>query len=190
MITQSRAGLLDGSTVTVRPLCPDDFDAVVELHSNLSERETYFRFFTLHPSYLDAMARVLTSENSSGLALGAFQAGELVGVASCAVGSDKTVGEVAVVVAHDSHLRGIGSTLLFRVTQKARECGFRKLIGDVLVENRLMLEVLRNLGWHSRPAGPDAGVIRVEVDLADQFIASNFPTDQQNSRLSTDCPSE
>lgn len=55
--------LLDGTTVTIRPLVTGDFEAVMALHTDLSARETYFRFFTEHPSHLTAMAHSLTHQD-------------------------------------------------------------------------------------------------------------------------------
>ena len=40
-----RAVLADGRVVVLRPLDPDDQDAVLRLHQELPERDRYFRFF-------------------------------------------------------------------------------------------------------------------------------------------------
>src|SRR4030095_15024487 len=42
--------LADGSTVHVRPIRPEDADAIVALHSRFSERTRYLRFFPPYPS--------------------------------------------------------------------------------------------------------------------------------------------
>src|ERR1044072_450044 len=41
--------LADGSTVHVRPIRPEDADAIVALHSRFSERTRYLRFFSPYP---------------------------------------------------------------------------------------------------------------------------------------------
>ena len=39
----------DGGVVHLRPVVPDDADAVVEFHAGLSERTRYLRYFGPHP---------------------------------------------------------------------------------------------------------------------------------------------
>ena len=41
--------LADGTTVHLRPIRPDDADAVVALHSRFSERTRYLRYFSAYP---------------------------------------------------------------------------------------------------------------------------------------------
>src|ERR1700683_4533953 len=90
--------LRDGAAVLFRRLEPADIDAVIALHDTLSDRERYLRFFTMHPAHLKTLADKLTDGSSEDCALGAFESGTLIGVASYAVcGRDA---EFAVVVAH------------------------------------------------------------------------------------------
>ncbi|AMU66330.1 GNAT family N-acetyltransferase [Mycobacteroides abscessus] len=157
--------LLDGTTVTIRPLVTGDFEAVMALHTDLSARETYFRFFTEHPSHLTAMAHSLTHQDDSGCALGAFEYGQLLGIVSYGVGEEPFIGEVALVVDHHHHMRGIGSVLLRELARAALHNGLRRLTGEVLTNNHMMIEVLGHLGWHSAANSGDSGVILVSFDL-------------------------
>src|SRR4029079_17390533 len=76
------ATLRDGSTVLLRRLDAADIDAVIALHDALSDHERYLRFFTPRPPDLKACARKLTEESDRDYALGAFESGELIGVAN------------------------------------------------------------------------------------------------------------
>ncbi len=79
------ATLRDGSTVLLRRLDAADIDAVIALHDALSDHERYLRFFTPRPPYLKTCARKLTERSDKDYALGAFESGELIGVANYVV---------------------------------------------------------------------------------------------------------
>ena len=106
------ATLVDGESVTIRRLNPDDYDAVVALAIGLSEEERYLRFFTGHPTYIGDWALSLTAPAEGVVALGVFESGELIGVANYSELSQPGYAEIAVVVAHEQHERGVGTALL------------------------------------------------------------------------------
>lgn len=156
--------LLDGRQVSVRPLIAADADAVLALHQHLSDHDRYFRFFTIRLAPLRDLVAALTEPASGLYALGAFDAGRLIGVAHCVVVDDPTVAEVAVVVAHQDHSVGVGTALLRHLAPIARAHGVRRFVADVLGENHLMLTVFFDLGWPCRPV--DHGSIRhLEIEL-------------------------
>src|ERR1700722_12488108 len=149
--------LRDGATLQVRRLEPADIDAVIALHDTLSDRERYLRFFTMHPAHLKTVADKLTDGRSEDYALGAFESGTLIGVASYLVCGRPATAEVAVVVAHNDHLRGVGTVLLRRLAQIARDKGIQHLVADVLTTNHLMFKVLHDAGLHPRHKRFDDG---------------------------------
>jgi len=158
------ATLRDGSTVLLRRLDAADIDAVIALHDALSDHERYLRFFTPRPPYLKTCARKLTERSDKDYALGAFESGELIGVANYVVCHEDETAEVALVVAHNDHLRGAGTALLRRLSHIARSNAIQHFVADVLVENRLMRNVLRDAGWHT--TYNDGNVLHVDIDLA------------------------
>jgi RimJ/RimL family protein N-acetyltransferase len=158
------ATLRDGSTVLLRRLDAADIDAVIALHDALSDHERYLRFFTPRPPYLKTCARKLTERSDKDYALGAFESGELIGVANYVVSHEDETAEVALVVAHNDHLRGAGTALLRRLSHIARSNAIQHFVADVLVENRLMRNVLRDAGWHT--TYNDGNVLHVDIDLA------------------------
>ena len=102
------AKLLDGAVIALRKLTLADVADVVRLYETLSDDECYDRFFTAHPAHLQTSARSLTEPSDTQYALGAFGSGGLLGVASYYVETATTGrAEVAVVVAHSEHLRGV-----------------------------------------------------------------------------------
>jgi GNAT superfamily N-acetyltransferase len=146
--------LRDGVTVLLRRLEPADIDAVIALHDTLSDRERYLRFFMMHPAYLKAVAHKLTEGNGEDYALGAFESGILIGVANYVVCGRPAIAEVAIVVAHHDHLRGVGTVLLLRLAQVARANGIQRFVAGVLTTNHLMFKVLRDAALQPRRADP------------------------------------
>lgn len=156
---------LRGSRIQVRPLGPDDYDAIVSLSLFLSDRDRYLRFFTTHPNHLDEWARSLAAVNDrTRVALGAFEDNSLVGIASYVGAASAASAEVSVLVAHDQHDRGIGTAILRILGTIARTNGFHHLTADVLAENNSMCKVISDAGWPCT-RHRDGGVVHVDVNL-------------------------
>lgn len=158
------AALVDGDTVTIRRLKPDDYDAVVSLAIDLSDEERYMRFFTLHPTYIGEWALSLAAPAPGVVALGAIEDGTLIGVANYAELPRPGYAEIAVVVAHEQHERGVGTALLNALARMAKEAGQHHFVADVLFENYAMRRVLSDAGWPI-DQHRDGSVLSIEVDL-------------------------
>lgn len=158
------ATLVDGARVTLRKLHPADYDAVVALAADLSAEERYHRFFTLHPAHISEWASSLTTPAEGIVALGVVETGDLIGVANYAESNDPGVAEIAVVVAHEQHERGVGTALLRALGRLARDAGQHRLVAEVLYENYEMRRVISEAGW---PVTQhlDGSILSVEVDL-------------------------
>jgi L-amino acid N-acyltransferase YncA len=94
----------------------------------------------------------------------------LVGVANYVVCGKPATAEVAIVVAHHDHLRGVGTGLLRRLAQIARANGIQHLVADVLTTNHLttkhlMFKVLRDAGLRPRLNKSGDGVEHLDIDL-------------------------
>lgn len=163
--TISEAELADGAVIALRRIESGDSASVVALYETLTADERYFRFFTRRPAHLAAWALSLTEPSDDRYALGAFAGETLVGVANYVASSTPEAAEVAVVVAHDQHLRGVGTALLHRLAEIARNKGIQHFTADVLGENHPMLNVLSDAGWPWTRCR-DGAVLRVDVDLA------------------------
>ena len=159
------ATLLDGAEATLRNLHLEDYDAVVSLAAYLSAEERYQRFFTVHPTYIGEWALSLTKPAEGIVALGAFdESGELIGVANYAELTRPGECEIAVVVAHEQHERGVGTALLQALGHIARDAGQHRFVADVLFENYAMRRVLHDAGWPTIQHR-DGPVLSVEVDI-------------------------
>jgi len=160
----TQAVLLDGSTVSLRRLGSGDFDAVVALAETLTDDERYRRFFTLHPADLQAWARSLTERSSVQYALGAFDSKTLLGVANYFACQPPGYAEVAVVVAHNEHMRGVGTALLRQLGLVGRLNRVHHFVADILAENYPMFRVMSDAGWRFKRRR-DGSVLEVDFDL-------------------------
>jgi GNAT superfamily N-acetyltransferase len=157
--------LLDGAVVSLRRLKKSDIDAVIALHRQLSEREQYFRFFIVHPPYIEEFAKKVVKRTPENFAMGAFEGDHLIGVANYARSDEPTEAEVAVAVAHQDHLRGVATALLRHLGKAARRKGIRYFVADILAANSLMLQVLRDAGWLCTKRY-DGSVLHIHIDLS------------------------
>jgi acyl-CoA synthetase (NDP forming)/GNAT superfamily N-acetyltransferase len=142
-----RAVLTDGSVVTVRPLESGDLGELERLHGTLSAEDRYLRFFGAPAQ--TAIERFLQGLVSPGdahvLALGAFAGERLIGVGHFEVLIPE-VAEVAFLVEHARHARGVATLLLEHLVAAARRRGVRAFLAEVLAENSAMMRVFHDSG--------------------------------------------
>jgi acyl-CoA synthetase (NDP forming)/GNAT superfamily N-acetyltransferase len=163
--------LSDGATVRVRPIRPDDADRIVALHSRLSERTRYLRYFSAYPRIPPRdLERFVNVDHHAREAFVVEQGGDLI-----AVGRYERLGgheadhvnqaEVAFVVEDAHQSRGIGSILIEHLIAAAREEGIEAFVADVLPTNRTMLRVFSEAGFQIQRAFND-GVVHLWFPIA------------------------
>ena len=140
--------LSDGLCCSLRPIRPDDAERLIQFHQHLSQRSTYLRFFTVHPTLSpEEVKRFTIVDYEDRLALVIERDGELIAVGRF----DRIVGtpeaEVAFVVADDYQHHGLGSLLLDELAQAARARGVRTFVAETLCENKPMLDVFHHSGF-------------------------------------------
>ncbi len=156
--------LLDGRRVLLRRLGTDDAEAVAALHRNLSDYDRYLRFFTLSPVNSNELVSALLEPAVGQYALGAFDGDRLIGMANYKVAADPTVADIAMVVANEDHLCGVGTALLRSLAEIAETRGVRRFVADILADNHLMLKVASDFGWPGERSSQGA-VCHLELDL-------------------------
>jgi acyl-CoA synthetase (NDP forming)/GNAT superfamily N-acetyltransferase len=161
----SYALLADGTTITIRPATPGDYEAVKQLHDSMSPDNLYLRFFSMSRQAGEQEARrVCRPDGESHGALLGFLGDELVGVASYEPGSDPETAEVAFAVADDMHGRGVATLLLEHLVSLARERGVQAFTASTLPENTAMLRVFADAGLGVRRRLED-GVIELTMPI-------------------------
>ena len=141
--------LSDGATLVIRPIESDDRDLLRAGFEQLSEHSRYMRFQTPLASLSDQQLAYLTEvdhhDHEALLALAHEDGEEIVGVARFVRLSD-VVAECAVVVADHWQERGVGSALLDRLVDRARDEGVERFTALVLAENAEAMRLLERLG--------------------------------------------
>ena len=162
---RSYALLVDGTTLTIRPSGPGDYEPVKRLHEAMSPESLYFRFFSASRVSAEREARRVCLEGRPGMvALAGLLGDELVGVASYELAGDGAVAEVAVAVADGMHRRGVATLLLEHLVSLARARGVTALTAEVLADNYAMLHVLTDSGLALRRRWDD-GVAELSIPV-------------------------
>ncbi|WP_277213805.1 GNAT family N-acetyltransferase [Isoptericola croceus] len=165
--------LRDGTTMHVRPIRPDDADAIQRFQEGQSERSAYFRFFAPIKRLTDReLARLVNLDHQARVALVAVRPGhdeegtereDVLGVARFDVITDGEA-EVAFNIADSVQGKGLASVLLEHVAAAARERGVRRFTAEVLPQNGSMLGVFRDAGYEISQHLDD-GIVSVGIDL-------------------------
>lgn len=157
--------LRDGGTAHLRPIRPDDAEALQAFHVSQSESSIYLRFFSYKAKLSDAELRRFTEvDYRDRVALVITIGGEIVGVGRYDRLTDPSEAEVAFNISDRHQGRGIGSILLEHLAAAARERGVRRFTAEVLPENRKMLTVFAEAGYAVERRFDD-GVVMVEFEI-------------------------
>lgn len=152
-----------GRSLTIRPIHPADEERLRAFHRSLSDRTVYLRYFGLFAIDRriahERLARVCHPDAEKDVVLVAESAGptaegrvEAVGRLSLAE-PVQGEGEVAVVVADASQGDGLGTELLRRLIEVARDRGVRDVIAYVLPENIRMARLCLHAGMRVAAGG-------------------------------------
>ncbi len=137
--------LRDGSTVHIRPVVPEDREALRRFLAGLSTESRIFRFFS-QVKDLDAIARRFVEvDYRERHGLVARRGGEIVGHGSYALEGPGRA-EVALAVADALQGMGLGTILLGHLAAAAAAAGISVFTAEVMPENHRMLTVFRDSG--------------------------------------------
>jgi acetyltransferase len=159
----------DGASITIRPIRPEDEPKMVRFHETLSERSVYLRYFHHLPLSArvnhERLTRVCFIDYDREMVLVAESANsEIVAVGRLTRERASADAEFALLVSDAWHERGLGSELLRRLLALGRDEGIRRIFGDVLAENRGMLEICGALGFETRYS-PSDHIVKATITL-------------------------
>ena len=157
--------LRDGLTLRLRPVRSDEAPAVLELFQQLSEQSLYYRFMTVPKLDLSRAREIVDIDYDTQFVLDAERGGTLAG--SAGYYRDPTRpgrAEVAFAVADAVQGRGLGTRLLERLAEVARDRGVRAFDAFVLGGNRRMMDVFLQSGFAVTQA-LEQGVFHVALSL-------------------------
>ena len=164
--------LRDGGTAHLRPITPQDAEALQRMHLAQSPESTFMRFFVPMPRLTETLLRQFTHvDHTRQVAIVALIGGEIVGVANYDR-LDERQAEVAFNIADVHQGRGLGSSLLEHLAAAARERGIQRFVADVLPQNQKMVAVFREAGFMVTQEF-DHGVMALafDIDPTDRSLA-------------------
>ncbi|HEY6797651.1 MAG TPA: GNAT family N-acetyltransferase [Kineosporiaceae bacterium] len=164
--------LVDGHTAHLRPIRPEDADALQRFHLAQSPESVYLRFFAPMPRLSERdLHRFTHVDHIDRVAFVATVMGEIVGVGRYDRVDDASA-EVAFNISDAHHGRGLGSVLLEHLAAAARENGLHRFVAEVLPQNRKMIAVFRDAGYEVSHHYED-GVISLgfEIDPTEKSLA-------------------
>jgi GNAT superfamily N-acetyltransferase len=146
---RARTAVTGGGHPLIRPLDPRDAHHLADLFGRLSPTSRYLRYLTpmstLPSGHLRHLAAV---DHQVHEAVGAFEAGELVGAAHYFWSREEpTRAEIAVEVADLHQQHGLGRRLLVELARLARDRGITHFTAIALAENPAVRGMLRQPRW-------------------------------------------
>ena len=162
-----RVMLHDGSKVLIRPVRSGDAPLLADGFARLSPQSRWMRFLGTKTSLSAAELRYFTEvDHHDHEAIGALSAadGRGVGIARYVRDADDPQSaEIAVTIVDDWQGRGLGTELLARLSDRARQAGIHRFTALVGAENAAMAGLLRKMGACLVGRGP--GTVEYEVSL-------------------------
>ncbi|MBE0009551.1 MULTISPECIES: GNAT family N-acetyltransferase [unclassified Arthrobacter] len=157
--------LRDGATAHLRPISPDDADAVQHFHMQQSENSIYLRFFTYKSSLsTKELKRFTEVDHRDRVAFVITRGTDILGIGRYDRLDDPTEAEVAFNIADAHQGRGLGSILLEHLAAAARENGISRFSAEVLPENRKMITVFAEAGYEVQRRFDD-GVVMLQFNI-------------------------
>lgn len=166
---ESKTFTRDGRLIAIRPIKRDDAGRLLDFFDTLSRESIFFRFLTdLKSLPLDWVRRFTDIDYAQDVAMVAVEQTDdderILGVCRVMRHPGTNNGEIAVVVGDPWQNQGIGTTLLNRTREIAREQGFKKLWGLVSSSNEKVSRMAEKLGFVKRTDTAE-DLFEVEIDL-------------------------
>jgi acetyltransferase len=166
--------MTNGTEILFRPIRPEDEPAMVKFHETLSERSVYLRYF-----HMEKLSSRVAHERLIGkcfidydreMALVAELAKptngdhEIIAVGRLTKLHGSREGEVAVMVSDRFQRAGLGSELLRRLIQVARDERLKRIVATILLENLAMRALASRYGFQVQE-DTDMEQVKTVLDL-------------------------
>jgi acetyltransferase len=164
----------DGMNVTIRPIRPEDEPLLIRFHENLSETTVYRRYlhvikFSQRVAH-ERLTRICFNDYDREIALVADYRHALTGehhilaVARLSKMHGGNDAEFAMVVADEYQCSGLGTEMLQRLIQVARDEKLDKIVATILPDNLPMQRVCTKIGFEiTQPEGEDAVMATLQL---------------------------
>lgn len=160
----------DGLELVLRAIEPGDVAAMQRCFTRLSPEDIRRRFLHAMSELPTPMAQRLcridpVRETAYVLMDESIKPAEMRGVGRIYVDETTDSAEFSVLVEHDWSRRGLGALLMRHLVDDCRRRGLAELWGYVLLENRPMLELCKELGFTRRMIPDEPGTAQITLKL-------------------------
>jgi acetyltransferase len=158
----------DGWRIFVRPIRPEDEPLIHELLRHVTSQDLRLRFFAPIKEFThEFIARLTQLDYARAMAFVAFDeaTNELVGVVRIHSDSIYENGEYAILLRSDLKGRGLGWALMQLIIEYAKSEGLKRISGQVLQENSVMLNMCRDLGFAIESDAAEPTLCDVTLEL-------------------------
>ncbi len=168
-----KATLKTGERVTIRPILQQDEPLMIKFHEALSEQSVYLRYFqTLKLSQRVTHERLLRrcfidyDREMALVAEAKTKAGEkeILGVARLIKLRGEGAAEFSILIGDAHQKQGLGTELMKRLLQVARDEKVGHVVADILRENHGMQRLCRKLGFEM-DGNPTSPVMKVSLTV-------------------------
>lgn len=141
--------------LTIRPIMPEDEPLVATFHERISQESVYMRYFQAlnlsqrvrherliricHVDYAREMALVMEAEKDG--------QPELVAIGRLSALNDGESAEFSMLIQDNMQRTGIGTKMLQELVRIAKLEGFKRVVADILPDNKGMQRVCEKLGF-------------------------------------------
>lgn len=154
--------------IFVRPMRPEDEDLVRRFLEHVSMNDLRLRFFAPVKEFGHAfVARLTQLDYARAMAFVAIDeaTGEMIGGVRLHADANYDSGEYAVLLRSDLKGRGLGWKLMQMIIAYARSEGIRRIEGQVLAENTVMLRMCGELGFSVEREEGSADIQKVVLEV-------------------------
>jgi acetyltransferase len=158
----------DGGRIFVRPIRPDDEPLMCDHLAHVSKQDLRFRFFDSIKEFShEFLAKLTEIDDLRAMAFAAIDeaSSEMLGVVRLHTDPVHKSSEYAILLRTDLKGRGLGWDLMQLIVEYAKSKGLRRIDGQVLQENSVMLKMCRELGFKVKTDTEDRGVYDVTLAL-------------------------
>jgi len=158
----------DGWRIFVRPVRPDDEDLIRDHLAHVSKEDLRLRFFDSIKEFSHQfIARLIDLDYARAMAFVAIDEAtrEPLGVVRLHADASHEAGEYAILLRSDLKGRGLGWSLMQLIIEYAKSEGVKRISGQILQENTVMLNMCRELGFKIETDPQDRGLRDVTLTL-------------------------
>jgi RimJ/RimL family protein N-acetyltransferase len=158
----------DARRVFARPIRPDDEPLFLQMLQHVSSEDLRLRFFdSIRQFTRPFLAQLTQIDYARAMAFIALDetSGEALGVVRVHFDLISNSGEYAILLGSDLKGHGLGWSLMQMMIDYAKTQGLKRIVGQILRENSVMLSMCRELGFKVKADADDRGLCDVTLAL-------------------------